>query len=95
MRGQLEHSVAVLLALISTAGRNFILAYIDPGTGSMVFQVLAAAILSAGFFFRGLRTAIVGAIARVLHIKSESAEPDVTIGESVSPKSESELRRAA
>jgi hypothetical protein len=80
---------------------HFLLGYIDPGTGSMVFQVLAAAILSAGLFFRSLRIAIVQALARVLHIKSKSAGPETaaadaaSVGNGADHLSESELRRAA
>lgn len=39
-----------------------ILAYIDPGAGSLVIQALIAAALAVPFFFRG---AISGAIQRV------------------------------
>ena len=90
-------SMSALLAIATTVPfkLGMIIGYIDPGTGSMVFQVLAAAILSAGLFFRGLRTAIVGALARVLHIKSESAEPEVIIDDSANAACESEMRRAA
>jgi hypothetical protein len=32
-----------------------VLAYIDPSTGSLIFQVVAASAISAGLFVRGLR----------------------------------------
>jgi len=90
--------MSALLAFAATVPHKsgMIIGYIDPGTGSMVFQVLAAAILSAGLFFRGLRTAIVGALAHVLRIKSKSSEPDTAGVESASSAAcESELRKAA
>lgn len=34
------------------------LLYIDPGSGSYLVQVLIAAVLGVGFFFRNLRTYI-------------------------------------
>jgi len=94
--------MSVLLAVIFSAGpgSQSILAYIDPGTGSMVFQVLAAAILSAGLFFHGLRIAIAGALARALGIRSKSAQPDAPVADVASVENtanppESQLRRAA
>ena len=32
-----------------------VLAYIDPSTGSLIFQIVAASAISAGLFVRGLR----------------------------------------
>jgi hypothetical protein len=40
----------------------FILAYIDPGSGSLIIQALIAAVLSVPFFFR---RAIASAVQRV------------------------------
>ena len=34
------------------------LAYIDPGTGSLLFQMLVAGILSAGLFIKDLRVKV-------------------------------------
>jgi hypothetical protein len=48
-------------------------AYIDPGTGSLAYQVLLAAALGAMFFVRQLRTRV-AAIVRKLAGRS-SAEP--------------------
>jgi hypothetical protein len=49
----------VLQALVSYLGSPHhvaaVLAYIDPSTGSLIFQVVAAAAISAGLFVRGLR----------------------------------------
>ena len=39
-------------------------AYIDPSTGSLVFQVVAASILSAGLFFKSVRDRIIWLITR-------------------------------
>jgi hypothetical protein len=48
----------VLQTLFShSASRHLavVLAYIDPSTGSLIFQVVAASAISAGLFVRGLR----------------------------------------
>ncbi len=39
-----------------------LLAYIDPGTGSLAFQALAAMLLSGAVFFKALRTAMIRAV---------------------------------
>lgn len=36
-----------------------LLAYIDPGTGSLAFQALAATLLSGALFFKALRGAVI------------------------------------
>jgi hypothetical protein len=48
MRGSLVASLAVLLAFLAGPAH----AYIDPGTGSYVFQAVAAALVSVGFLVR-------------------------------------------
>jgi hypothetical protein len=49
----------VLQALVSHLGSPrhvaAVLAYIDPSTGSLIFQIVAASAISAGLFVRGLR----------------------------------------
>jgi hypothetical protein len=52
-----------------------ILAYIDPGSGSLLLQALLAGLLSIPFFFR--RT-IGGVWHRVRGVKAEKASPDTT-----------------
>ncbi|HYM52031.1 MAG TPA: hypothetical protein VEW45_00935 [Candidatus Dormibacteraeota bacterium] len=50
-----------------------ILAYIDPGSGSLLLQALLAALLSVPFFFR--RT--IGDVwHRLRHVKSDDTIPD-------------------
>jgi hypothetical protein len=39
-------------------GAHVVLGYIDPGTGSMMFQMLLAGILSAGVAFKSVRQRI-------------------------------------
>jgi hypothetical protein len=43
--------------VLAASGAKFIslFGYIDPGTGSLVFQVAAASLVSAGLFFKGWR----------------------------------------
>jgi hypothetical protein len=43
-----------------------VLAYIDPGTGSLVFQVLIAGLLTAGWVLRQVPLAILRACGRML-----------------------------
>jgi hypothetical protein len=52
-----------------------LLAYIDPGSGSLLLQALLAALLSVPFFFR--RT-IGGVWHRVRGVKAEEPSPDNT-----------------
>jgi hypothetical protein len=40
------------------------LLYIDPGSGSYLVQVLIAAVLGVGFFFRNLRTYVKSIFSR-------------------------------
>ncbi len=49
-------------------------AYIDPGTGSMILQVLAAALLAGMVFVQGIRTRLVAFLRKVFG-KSESSKP--------------------
>jgi hypothetical protein len=55
-----------------------LLGYIDPGTGSLVFQVVAASLVSAGLFFKGWRAKAAWMMSKVFGSKqtSESAECD-------------------
>jgi hypothetical protein len=48
--------VTTLLALAPTPA----LAYLDPGSGSMLFQVLIAALVGIGFTIRRLRAIVFG-----------------------------------
>ncbi|HZZ30288.1 MAG TPA: hypothetical protein VFE46_19980 [Pirellulales bacterium] len=52
----------VLQMLVAPAHSHLaisLLAYIDPSTGSLVFQVIAASVISAGLFVTGLRNRLV------------------------------------
>lgn len=57
---------ASLLAVLSVASVTPALAYIDPGTGSMVVQMALAGIAGALFYFRQLRLAAVDWFRRVV-----------------------------
>jgi hypothetical protein len=55
-----------LLAVLAVASVSPALAYIDPGTGSMVVQMALAGIAGALFYFRQLRLAAVDWFRRVV-----------------------------
>jgi hypothetical protein len=52
-------SLAVVIAILSVAPA---LAYVDPGTGSMLIQMALAAIAGAMFYFRQLRVVAYGLV---------------------------------
>ncbi|HET8690538.1 MAG TPA: hypothetical protein VFM30_00250 [Steroidobacteraceae bacterium] len=49
---------------ISLAGVGTAAAYIDPGTGSMLLQMMGAAVAGAIFYFRELRMKVVSLFSR-------------------------------
>jgi hypothetical protein len=55
----IARALALSLALLPTAE-----AYIDPGTGAMIIQMIGAAVAGALFFFRDLRGRIVAWLRR-------------------------------
>jgi hypothetical protein len=57
---------ASLLAVLSVASVSPALAYIDPGTGSMLVQMTVAGIAGALFYFRQLRMAAADWFRRVV-----------------------------
>ncbi len=57
---------ASLLTVLAVASVTPALAYIDPGTGSMVIQMALAGIAGALFYFRQLRLAAVDWFRRVV-----------------------------
>ena len=58
------HRVAVCAALLF-AGTADAHAYVDPGTGAMILQVIGAAVAGALFYFRQLREWIKAVFNRV------------------------------
>lgn len=54
---------------------RFLLAYIDPGSGSLLLQMLLAAVLSVPFFFR---RSIGGAWQRLRGTSPKVRKPDST-----------------
>ena len=75
------------------------LAYIDPGTGSLLFQALAASLLSAGLFIKGVRDRVVWLLtAGWCANRSDDAptQPEIQSEETTSNRAgESPSRRAA
>jgi hypothetical protein len=59
-------SRASLLAVLSVASVSPAVAYIDPGTGSMLVQMTIAGIAGALFYFRQLRMAAADWFRRVV-----------------------------
>ena len=57
----LEIAVALSLFIISSKGAQ---AYIDPGTGSYVLQIVIASALAAGFVIKATWKNIVGAVTK-------------------------------
>ncbi len=53
-----------------------LLGYIDPGTGSMIFQVLAATLISAGLFFKGARDRLMMAFYTVFGSRNTDAKSE-------------------
>jgi hypothetical protein len=49
-----------------------LLAYIDPSTGSLVFQAIAASVISGALFFRGIRDRIAWVITGGWRAKPQS-----------------------
>jgi hypothetical protein len=45
----------------------FVLGYIDPGTGSYIFQLILAALLGAGFAIRAFRSRIADLFSRLFN----------------------------
>jgi hypothetical protein len=64
---------ASLLAVLSVASVSPALAYIDPGTGSMLVQMTIAGIAGALFYFRQLRMAAADWFRRVVLRQPPSA----------------------
>ena len=50
----------------SAGGFRPLWAYIDPGTGSLVFQMLVAGLLTTGLMFKGLRDRLLTLLSRLL-----------------------------
>jgi hypothetical protein len=51
-------------------------AYIDPGTGSLVFQMMVAGLLTLGLMLRGVRDRVTGFLGRVSSLRRE--DPSAT-----------------
>ncbi len=56
----------------------FVLGYLDAGTGSLIFQILAASLVSAGVVFGGVMTQLRSFFSRVV-LRRRSEQP---VGES-------------
>jgi hypothetical protein len=58
-------ALAALLTLILALSPRDAHAYLDPGTGSYIFQAVAAAIIGAGFVVRSFWSRIRGGLGRL------------------------------
>jgi hypothetical protein len=74
--------------LTSNVGLS-LLGYIDPGTGSMIFQVLAATLISAGLFFKGARERVMMAFYSIFRprntVAKDQAEPAADAADTSAP----------
>ena len=61
--------------------RSALLAYIDPGTGSLVFQMMVAGLLTLGLMLGGVRDRVTGFLRRLSGRRREdpaaTAEPTI------------------
>ena len=75
-------------------GALAILGYIDPGTGSLLIQVLAATLISAGLFFKGLRERVVWLFISLFR-RGRSSSPSSGADEREHSADEPQKRKAA
>lgn len=75
---------ASLLAVLTVASVTPAMAYIDPGTGSMVLQMALAGIAGALFYFRQLRMAAADWFRRVVLRQAPAAETKPSVSETIS-----------
>ena len=47
-----RRDVLVIAALASWGAETHVLAYIDPGSGALIWQAIVAGLVGAGFYFR-------------------------------------------
>ncbi len=67
--------VKSLICFLDSTRALELLGYIDPGTGSLVFQAIAASLISGALFVRGAAIESFGCSRVALRVKSQ---PDVT-----------------
>lgn len=63
-----------------------LLAYIDPGTGSLAFQALAATLLSGTLFFKSMRGAVLRFISFLFRRNHTGVKPTAAVDESELPR---------
>lgn len=73
-----------LLAVLCVASVSPAMAYIDPGTGSMLVQMALAGIAGALFYFRQLRMAAIDWFRRVVLRERPAAESEASVSETIS-----------
>ena len=59
-------TMMLLTCVVRDLSGHPLLAYIDPGTGSFLFQIIAAALLGVGAAFRSVRMAVADFFGRLL-----------------------------
>jgi hypothetical protein len=67
--------VKSLICFLDSVRALKLLGYIDPGTGSLVFQAIAASLISGALFVRGARDRIIWLFTGGWRVKPQ---PDVT-----------------
>ena len=73
-----------LLTVLCVASVSPAMAYIDPGTGSMLVQMALAGIAGALFYFRQLRMAAVDWFRRIVLRERPAAESEPSVSETTS-----------
>lgn len=79
-----SHNSLLAAALLLLATPHLALAYVDPGTGAMLWQILAAGVLGAAFYFRKVLTRIRSIWAEIEPSESEASAapvPNVSSGD--------------
>jgi hypothetical protein len=67
--------------LTAVTAKSTVFGYIDPGTGSLIFQVVAASIVSAGLFFKGARERVMFLMYKIFGSKKASASEGDDVAE--------------
>lgn len=75
---------ASLLAVLAVASVSPAMAYIDPGTGSMLVQMALAGVAGALFYFRQLRLAAVDWFRRVILRQAPATDLKSSVSETIS-----------
>jgi|OpeIllAssembly_1097287.scaffolds.fasta_scaffold157750_2 hypothetical protein len=80
-RRALSRASAALASFLAVVSVQPAVAYVDPGTGSMLVQMMIAGIAGAMFYFRELRLQFMTWVRRVVLQRTEPAGTTAETGE--------------